>query len=166
MSARVLVLNFDYSPITICSGYRAFLLLFLNKAELIEKYPNLMLRSVTQEFPYPSVIRLLTYVPIPHRRVPLSRTNIYKRDGFRCVYCGSSRHLTVDHVVPKSQGGKDVWENLVTACQRCNIKKGNRTPEQAGMRLRVKPYRPTYISFLLDDNWIEESWRPYLFVMQ
>jgi len=166
MRGRVLVLNSDYSPLTICGWYKAFLLLFLEKAELVECYSDQMLRSVTKEFPYPSVIRLLSYVSVPNRRVPLSRANIYKRDGFHCVYCGSSRHLTVDHVIPKSQGGEDVWENLVTACQRCNIKKGNRTPEQAGMQLRKKPYRPTYIDFLLHNDTIEESWRPYLFVLQ
>ncbi|MEL6674758.1 MAG: HNH endonuclease [Bacteroidota bacterium] len=123
------------------------------------------LRSVGHEFDFPSIIRLYRFIKLPYKRVNLSRHNIFKRDNNRCVYCGARDSLTIDHVVPKSQGGRDSWDNLVTACQRCNAKKGNRTPEEAGMSMRHKPFRPSFVMFLSTFNGnVREDWKPYLYM--
>ena len=102
----VLVLNQDYSPLTICSVQRAFLLVFLHKAELLENIQGQELRSVSKSYPHPSVIRVLDYKNIPYRGVVLTRFNLFKRDGYACQYCGTNKDLTLDHVIPKSKGGK------------------------------------------------------------
>ncbi|MCS7081735.1 MAG: HNH endonuclease [Bacteroidetes bacterium] len=162
---RVLVLNHDYRPLTICSVQRAIGLLCCRKAELLAARDGYFLHSPSTRLPLPSIIRLRYYVAIPHKRVMLSRRNVLRRDGFRCQYCGSRERLTVDHVVPKSKGGTDSWENLVTACTACNNRKGNRTPEEAGMRLLRRPFRPSHILFLrASAGNFEESWKPYLFM--
>jgi len=161
----VLVLNQDYQAIGICSVERAFVLVLLKKAELLSDNPNRRLKSIQQDFRFPSIIRLQRYVNIPYKRVNLSRHNIFKRDRNRCVYCGSKDALTIDHVLPKSMGGRDSWENLVTACQKCNAKKGNMTPEEAGMNMRHQPFRPSFVMFLSNfAGEVREDWKPYLYM--
>lgn len=161
----VLVLNSDYQAITICSVERAFVLIFLDKAEMLSDNPKRRLVSVNSEFKFPSIIRLKRYVQLPYKRVNLSRHNVFKRDGNRCVYCGSRDNLTIDHVKPKSQGGRDSWDNLVAACQRCNAKKGSMTPEQAGLSMTHKPFRPSFVMFLSNfAGNVREDWRPYLYM--
>lgn len=162
---RVLVLNQSYEPILICSVRKALLLLLLDKAELVETRNGSLIRSVRHAYPYPSVIRLHAYIRMPYKKVELSRRNILRRDGFACQYCGTrSAPLTIDHVIPRSRGGGDTWENLVTACIPCNNRKGNRTPEEAGMRLRNVPRKPNHIVFLRNFmGSVESEWRPYLF---
>jgi 5-methylcytosine-specific restriction endonuclease McrA len=163
VSTKVLVLNQDYQAISICSPERAFVLVYLGKAEQLHSYTSLALRTVNRSFHHPSVIRLLRYVHLPFRKVALSRANIFRRDGHKCAYCGSRQNLTIDHVVPRSQGGKDTWDNLVTACQVCNTKKGDRTPEQAEMPLYRDPFRPSFIMFLHNySGRPDEDWMPYL----
>jgi 5-methylcytosine-specific restriction endonuclease McrA len=98
----------------------------------------------------PSVIRLNRYVHAPYRGVNLTRQNVFKRDNFECQYCGTKKELTLDHVVPSSRGGIHSWTNLVTACKRCNAKKGDYTLEESGMDLHRKPYKPSYALFLRD----------------
>jgi 5-methylcytosine-specific restriction endonuclease McrA len=93
----------------------------------------------------------------------LNRQNIFKRDGQRCQYCGTSEDLTLDHVIPKSRGGQSKWDNLTTACKRCNSRKGDFTPEEANMPLQQKPYKPSFIVFLRDfSGSIADDWQPYL----
>lgn len=163
MREKVLVLNQDYQAIGVCSVERAFVLVYLRKAEMVERLAEKVLHSVTREFAFPSIIRLYDYVRVPFRRVSLSRANIFRRDAFQCVYCSSRQHLTLDHVVPRSVGGRDTWENLVTACQSCNTRKGNRTPEEAGMPMNRHPFRPSYIMYLSNfSERVDEAWRPYL----
>lgn len=163
MASKVLVLNQDYQAVTVCSAERAFVLVFMNKAEMINERAAKALRSVSREFRYPSIIRLNRFVNLPFKRVALSRVNIYKRDGQACVYCGHKDNLTLDHVLPRSRGGRDSWDNLVTACQRCNTEKGDRTPEEAEMVMRHKPFRPSFIMYLRDFHGkVLEEWRPYL----
>lgn len=160
----VLILNQDFRAVSVCSVQRAFVLVYLNKAEPLQHYDGLSLNSVTSSFPYPAVIRLNKYVHFTSKGLSLSRQNILKRDGNRCLYCGSNRELTLDHVLPKSRGGKTEWANLATACKKCNSKKGDHTPEEAGMKLRHKPYKPSFITFLR--NYSEGSaklWDPYIF---
>jgi len=165
MDANVLVLNKDYQPLSICSVHRSVKLLFLDKAEMVHDYPERTISTVTKDFSYPSVIRLRRYINIPYNQIVLSRHNIMKRDHKTCQYCGSSKNLTIDHVLPKSRGGKDTWENLVTACNTCNVEKGNRTPEEAKMPLTQKPFRPIHITFLQSIlGGVQEDWKPYLYM--
>lgn len=166
MRAHVLVLNQDYSALTVCSVQRAVILIHLHKADLVEALPGQFMRSPSVSFPWPSIVRLRFYVRVPYRRIMLSRKNILRRDGFRCQYCGHRESLTVDHVLPKSRGGPDTWKNLVAACTSCNNKKGNRTPDEARMSLRRKPFRPSHIMFIRDYvGTVEEAWKPYLFLV-
>ncbi len=165
MNAVVLVLNQDYQPVSICSVQRSVKLVFLEKAELLHEDPNRVLRTVTREYSYPSVIRLRRYIHLPYNRIVLSRRNVMKRDKYTCQYCGQKSDLTLDHILPKSRGGKDSWENLITACNKCNVKKGNRTPEEAAMPLRTSPYRPVYITFFQNlAGSVQENWKPYLYM--
>ncbi len=159
------MLNQSYEPLTICNVKKAIVLILLHKAELVAQNKTKAIRTVTLTFPWPSVIRLKTYISVPYKNVILTRKNILKRDGHKCVYCGrSDLPFTIDHVIPKSKGGADTWENLVAACLPCNNKKGNRTPEEAGMTLRTKPYRPNHILYLLNSvNNVDVNWKPYLF---
>ena len=108
------------------------------------------LHSVTHSYAMPSVIRLNRYVHAPYKGVTLTRQNIFKRDNFECQYCGTKKELTIDHVIPSSRSGAHSWQNLVAACKKCNAKKGDYTPEEAGMPLRKKPYKPSYAIFLKD----------------
>lgn len=161
---RVLVLNQDFSPLTICTIQRAFLLIFLNKAEMLSSANGHKLRTVNREFPLPAVIRVNRYVKVPYKGVVLSRANIFKRDLHSCQYCGTNKDLTIDHVMPKSRNGKTNWTNLVTACKRCNSRKGDFTPEEAGMPLKRAPFKPNFVVFLRDHAGYDiEEWRPFLF---
>lgn len=163
MGKKVLVLNQDYTALTVCSTEKAFILVFLKKAELVTESRTEKLRTVSVSFPMPSIIRLHRYIHLPYKGVILTRQNIFKRDGHKCQYCGTHEDLTLDHVMPKSRGGKSSWDNLVTACRRCNAKKGDYTPEEATMLLKQKPYKPTFIMFLRDlSGHLEEDWHPYL----
>lgn len=165
MNSEVLVLNQDYQPISVCSVQRSVKLVFLDKAELLHDDPDKIIRTVNEEYSYPSVIRLRRYIRLPYAKIVLSRRNIMKRDRSTCQYCGTRSDLTLDHVLPKSRGGADSWENLVTACNNCNVKKGNRTPEEAGMPLNIKPYRPVHITFFQNLlNGVQEHWKPYLYM--
>ncbi|MCU0357543.1 MAG: HNH endonuclease [Cyclobacteriaceae bacterium] len=148
MDGRVLVLNQDFSPLMVCSVQRAFILVYLNKSEMVRPANGHKLHSVSHSFPMPSVIRLNRYVRAPYKGVALTRQNIFKRDNFECQYCGTRKELTLDHIIPSSRGGQHTWINLVTACKSCNAKKGDYTPEEANMPLRKKPHKPTYALFL------------------
>jgi 5-methylcytosine-specific restriction endonuclease McrA len=163
MNSRVLVLNQDFSPLMVCSVQRAFLLVYLNKSELIRPANGHRLHSVSHSFPMPSVIRLNRYVAAPYKGVTLTRQNIFKRDSFECQYCGKKKDLTLDHVIPSSRGGQHTWLNLVTACKSCNARKGDFTPEEAGMVIKRKPHKPSYSLFLqeLSDHHGNE-WDEYL----
>jgi 5-methylcytosine-specific restriction endonuclease McrA len=163
MNNRVLVLNNDSSPLMVCSVERAFILVYLNKSEMVKSANGYKLHSITQSFPMPSVIRLNRYVNAPYKGVNLTRQNIFKRDNFECQYCGTKRDLTIDHVIPRAKGGKDSWTNLITACKRCNAKKGDYTPEEANMPLKHKPVKPSYAIFLKDyANGHANEWEEYL----
>lgn len=163
MATKVLVLNQDYQAISVCTAERAFVLVYLNKAELISNNQTRKIRTVSSEYSFPSIIRLNRYIQLPFKKVALSRQNIFKRDGHECVYCGTRGNLTVDHVMPRSRGGRDSWHNLVTACQRCNTEKGDQTPDEAEMNMTHQPFRPSFIMYLRDFNGkVVDEWKPYL----
>lgn len=163
MKRKALVLNQDYTPFTICSATKAFLLLYLDKAELVSVAEGMALRTVACSYPMPSVVRLNRYVHLPYQGVVLTRQNIFRRDGFVCQYCGTSKDLTIDHVVPKSKRGRSTWKNMVTACRSCNARKGDYFLEESGLLLRKKPYKPSFILFLKKHSGIiDEAWQPFL----
>lgn len=163
MASKVLVLNQDYSALSVCSVSKAFLLVYMNKAELLAKSNTHVLRTINDEYPLPTVIRLHRYIHLPYRGVEMTRQNIFRRDNHRCQYCGTTEQLTLDHVLPKSRGGKTTWDNLITACKRCNSRKGDYTPEEARMPLSRPPFKPSFLMFLRDCSGpIEEGWLPYL----
>jgi 5-methylcytosine-specific restriction endonuclease McrA len=160
---RVLVLNATYEPLNTVSIPRAVSLLLADKAEIVEA-AEAQLRSQNLCLPMPLVIRLVTYVRIP-RMLPLAvtRRGVLKRDNFTCQYCGRSLHpceLTLDHVVPRSRGGKNCWENVVAACKPCNHRKGNHTPAEAHMKLHRLPFRPRYLALVVID--MPPAWQKYL----
>jgi len=162
-SRKVLILNADYRAFSVCSVYKAFLLVYLDKAEVVKKAENGVLRTVNRSYDMPSIIKLNQYVNIPYKGVVMTRQNIFKRDGNKCVYCGSTESLTLDHVLPRSRGGGSNWNNLVTACKTCNSKKGDFLPEEIGMELPYKPFKPSFIMFLRDFSGLgDENWMPYL----
>jgi 5-methylcytosine-specific restriction endonuclease McrA len=161
---QVLVLNASYEPLNVCSVRRAHVLVHKGKAEVLER-DDRPLRSAARAFDWPHVIRLLAYVRVPRaitRRI--SRRVLFARDGWRCVYCGTNGgRLTLDHVVPRSRGGSSVWENVVTACAPCNLRKGDRLPEEVAMPLPRQPRPPQPVLFIrLAAHRIPDVWRTYL----
>jgi 5-methylcytosine-specific restriction endonuclease McrA len=150
VSGNVLVLNSDYNPINICEGRRAIVLLLKRKAQFISD----------------KVIRLLNYIRIPFTKIMShrpSRNMIHKRDQHICQYCGAKENLTVDHVLPSSRGGRDEWENLVCCCTSCNMKKGNKTPEEAGMKLKKQPKAPFNKVHLAINSFNNSDWNQYVY---
>lgn len=161
----VLVLNQNYEPLNICRVRRAVRLIHSGRAEMLENGAG-FLHSATDLFSIPSVIRLGHVVKRPRPQRKLTRYEIFNRDNHTCQYCGKSNHqLTLDHVIPRFQGGVHTWENITTACVPCNRRKAGRTPEEAGMKLRVIPVRPrTRTPFFVPHNQLESNrdWQKYL----
>ena len=139
----VLVLNATYEPLHFTNARRAVTLLLAGKAEAVEASPR-VIRSPSRAFALPAVIRLAVFIRKPFLdRVAFNKKNILRRDGYTCQYCNRrGERLTVDHVVPRSRGGTLTWENAVAACLRCNHRKADRTPAEAGMTLLVTPAAP------------------------
>ncbi|HEY3875910.1 MAG TPA: HNH endonuclease [Candidatus Kapabacteria bacterium] len=166
LGGKVLILNGNYEPLAITNVEKAIILLYLSKAELVSSMTGRSVRSTSVTMPFPSVVRLSAFVRVPFKKVILSRKNILRRDGHKCQYCGTtSVTLTVDHIVPKSRGGEDSWENLVSACLRCNNVKGSQTPEEAQMPLMRRPIRPNHVTFLRQfAGRVDKDWEPYLFM--
>src|ERR671937_775428 len=161
---QVLVLNASYEPLNVTTVRRAHVLVFKGKAEVIEELDQ-ELHSATDTFPWPHVIRLITYIRVPRAvQRKISRRALFARDGWRCAYCGTaSGRLTLDHVVPRSRGGESVWENVVTACAPCNHKKGDRLLDEARMELLHLPKPPAPVLFIrLAAPKIPSGWQPYL----
>ena len=166
MNQKVLVLNQSYEPLMVVNAKRAIVLVLKNKVELLEKYNN-SIRTVSNKFESPSVIRLNFYVRIKYKNTPISRKHILRRDNNRCQYCDKKAiPLTIDHVIPRNKGGKDTWENLVAACGKCNTKKGNQLLEAIEMQLLKKPKKPNYLFYFKQyiNKDVEDSWKEYLYM--
>jgi 5-methylcytosine-specific restriction endonuclease McrA len=164
VSGRVLVLNATYEPINVCSIRRAVVLLLKEKAEMLERNAR-ELHSERCTVARPVVIRLVSYVRVPHQahRRKITRRAVFARDGWACQYCGSRSNLTVDHVVPRSKGGQSSWENIVASCGPCNRRKGDSLPAQVGMKLRRAPRIPRAEIFIhVSAPTIPSAWQPYL----
>jgi 5-methylcytosine-specific restriction endonuclease McrA len=168
MNGRVLLLNASFEPINVCTERRAVVMIFKGVARM-EEHNGHMLHSTNLSIHAPSVIRLTQYVHIPYERKALSRKNILLRDHNTCQYCGkqlSPAELTLDHVLPRAQGGESTWDNLVACCRGCNHRKGSKTPEEADMTLRRTPrgysmhVNRQIMRYL---GRADSSWRKYLF---
>jgi hypothetical protein len=156
---KVLVLNSDYTPLNITSVFRGFNLVNNGKAEIL-KADEKPLKTGTFNFIRPLIIRLLNYVKFRLNKLKINRQRIYKRDNHECVYCGSKKNLTIDHIIPKSKGGENTWLNLVTSCSSCNRLKGDRTPEQANLKMRYLPYEPNIFSEIVNSS-VEPIWNDF-----
>lgn len=166
-----LVLNADhrplsYFPLSLWSWQDTIKAVFLERVNILAEYDRAV-HSPSFEMKLPSVVSLKTYVR-PVRNPAFTRFNVFLRDRFECQYCGAPEDLTFDHVVPRSRGGRTTWDNVVTACAPCNLRKGGRLPRQAGMQPRVWPHRPTVIELRnngrrFPPNYLHESWVDYLY---
>ncbi|WP_347304531.1 HNH endonuclease [Croceibacterium sp. TMG7-5b_MA50] len=166
-----LVLNADYTPLSyyplsLWPWQTAIKAVFLERVDIVDSYDR-HVHSPSLDMKIPSVIALRQFVR-PSEFPAFTRFNLFLRDRFSCQYCGSGKHLTFDHVVPRRLGGRTTWENISTACAPCNMKKGGRTPAQAGMQLRLRPHRPT--SWQLQQHGrsfppghLHETWRDWLY---
>ncbi|HEC22329.1 MAG TPA: HNH endonuclease [Chloroflexi bacterium] len=164
MNQPVLVLNANYEPLNVCTTRRAVGLMMTGKAELLLNGRG-VIRTASSSFPRPSIVRLSYMVHRPRPRVKLTKREIFRRDNYTCQYCGKrTSQLTIDHVIPRHRGGEHTWENLVTACPACNRRKGGRTPEEAGMHLRRKPFEPTASAEYLFGRLLEthREWEDYI----
>jgi len=152
MSASVVLLNMDYQYINKISVRRALRLMAKGKVT-IEAYSDRVVHTINEAIQVPSVLRLIKFIrQLYRRRVHWSKKNVMVRDGYRCVYCGAKRNLDIDHVVPQSRGGRDTFENTVTACRTCNNSKGTLTLREAGLfyqKRSFSPYAPTVAEFLM-----------------
>jgi 5-methylcytosine-specific restriction endonuclease McrA len=157
-----LVLNASYEPLCVVPGRRAVVLVLTSKAVMVAEGDG-VLRAATRAVPVPAVLRLTRFVKVPYRaQVPLTRTAVFARDGGRCAYCDAVA-TSVDHVVPRSRGGAHAWENVVSACGRCNHLKADRGIAELGWRLRRQPTAPTGTAWrILGARRIDPRWEPYL----
>ena len=148
MNGQVLVLNQNYEPLNVCSWQRAVALLYLGKAVALQ-HDSQVIRSAHSELRLPTVVRLAYHIKRPLPELKPTRRAILARDNNTCQYCGAtSRHLTIDHVIPREKGGPHSWNNLVACCMPCNNKKGNKSPKEIGMKLLSAPRRPKFIPYL------------------
>jgi 5-methylcytosine-specific restriction endonuclease McrA len=168
MEPRTLILSARTSPHSIATWQQAICLLVTGKVDVLEQY-EAEVSSPSMTIRIPAVVRLRKELSTHKKGVKFSRLNVLTRDGFRCCYCGhkkSARELNYDHVVPRHRGGRTVWENIVASCYRCNLRKGNRTPLEAGMRMHFQPYRPRVLPMtqpmLVSVDTMPDVWRPYL----
>lgn len=161
---KTLVLDSSYMPRSIITSARAFVIVYKGNAEVVSEYKECFKLVKTEvKIKKPSIIRVPNYINVHFHKVPLSRENIYKRDNFTCVYCGAQnkKRFTLDHVIPQSKGGPNIWNNLVTACWGCNNEKADLTLEEYGKPI-PSPKRPHYLMLLKQIYNIPDSWKPYL----
>jgi 5-methylcytosine-specific restriction endonuclease McrA len=159
---RALVLNGSYEPLGVVTSRRAIILVLAEKADVLDETGGAM-HSERLSVAIPSVIRLRYVVKVPYqRRITLSRRAVLHRDGNRCQYCGRDAD-SIDHVIPRSRGGTHAWDNVVAACRRCNLAKGNRLLSDTAMVLRRSPVAPKQLSWLLVAlDRVPEQWKQYL----
>jgi 5-methylcytosine-specific restriction endonuclease McrA len=187
INVRVLVLNRYYQPVHVTTLKRAYALLYCGNADAVDRDHRAFdfetwacqlpgrgeehICTPRRKLRIPRVIALRHYERPPRRYVRFTRANVFSRDGYRCPYCGRSsdaRGLNLDHVVPRSRGGASSWENVVSSCVECNLRKGGRVPEEAGMRLARPPRRPGWAPLLRmsfaggGDRHVFDEWLPFL----
>jgi 5-methylcytosine-specific restriction endonuclease McrA len=164
LQAPVLVLNANFEPLNVCNTRRAIVLVLTGKANLILDGRG-EIKSVSQVFPCPSIIRLERMIKRPRPKVKLTKREILRRDNYTCQYCGEKLpYLTIDHIVPRRLGGTHEWDNVVAACPSCNHRKGGRTVEQAQMRLARPPVEPPSSAVYIFARHLHENrdWEPFV----
>lgn len=163
--AGVLVLNHNFEPLNVCGLKRGLILMLLGKTEVV-RFSDVVIHSAEEEIYAPSVLRLNQMVKRPTPRLKMSRRSVLARDDYTCQYCGSKSNLTIDHVFPRYRGGETTWENLVCCCLKCNNKKGDKTPQEIGMRLPHPPRRPNYVPYISFPRFVsalrQPEWREFL----
>jgi 5-methylcytosine-specific restriction endonuclease McrA len=164
-NTKTLKLDSSFRPIEVIDAVEALVLCLIGKAQTIETYEK-VINSVNESFKLPCVIALKRIVKFRYQILPCHRRNIIWRDQSQCQYCANyfmADKLTIDHIFPRSRGGKNEWLNLVTACKKCNQKKGNKTPSEADMPLIKKPSVPKSDIFKnISKNQIMPRWKYYL----
>ncbi len=163
LNQGVLLLNTTYEPLTIISAKRAFKLLFSKKAHPIE-YTNFFAYTVRSKIKIPSVIQIAYFVKKPYTKPKFSKKAVFIRDNYQCQYCGTfTTKPTIDHVLPRSKGGKTTWQNVVTACPSCNNKKSNKTLKEANLKLIKEPKEPNYLVYTTFTHGVKrmEAWKKY-----
>ena len=162
---KTLKLDASFRPVEVIDAIEALVLCLVGKAAAVETYSE-VINTVTEKFELPAVIALKRIVKFHFTTVACKRSNVIWRDDNQCQYCAKyfpTDKLTIDHIMPSSRGGGDTWLNLATACKKCNQKKGNKTPEEAGMLLIRPPFRPkTNILRAVKKNQINPIWKDYL----
>jgi 5-methylcytosine-specific restriction endonuclease McrA len=174
LQGRVLLLNGStWEPLSVISVPRAINLLLAGKAVVVEETGR-FLKTVRSQFQIPSVIALRTYINVPRRQAQWSRKGVLSRDNFTCIYCGTrpgdlshgklltKNDMTVDHILPKSKGGKDVWSNTACACSICNHRKGDRLPGEAGLKMLWEPRRPRTNYLVIEIGSGPDAWKKYI----
>lgn len=174
VQGRVLLLNgHTWEPLSVISIPRAINLLLAEKAVVVEQSGE-FLRTIQDRFPIPSVIALRTFVNVPRRRAHWSRRGVLVRDGYTCIYCKATpgtpvkgkilnkSDFTVDHIIPKSKGGKDQWGNTACACYHCNHRKGDRLAHEAGMKLGWEPKTPRTSYLVIAVGSGVDAWKRYI----
>ena len=156
---QVLVLNSDFTPLNVTSLQKSIKLILKGKAEVLKENIEKIL-TISGEFARPLIIRLFNYVKFRTKPIKINRHRIYARDNHLCVYCGSKKNLTIDHIIPKSKGGLNTWTNMVTSCSSCNIKKGDKTLEQSKMKLSSLPYEPQFFTEISGKS-LENIWKNF-----
>ena len=170
-SHPALVLNADYRPLSyyplsLWSWQDAVKAVFLDRVNIVSEY-DVRVRSPSFETRLPSVVSLKTFVR-PSRFPAFTRFNVFLRDRFECQYCGDLEDLTFDHLIPRSKGGHTTWDNVLTACSACNLRKANKTLREAGMIPQQMPYQPSVQDLhnngrLFPPNYLHESWLDFLY---
>jgi len=164
-NSKTLKLDSSYRPLEIVDAVEALVLCLIGKAYAIESYKE-EIKSVSESFKLPAVIVLTRYVKLHFHSMTPNRANVIWRDQNKCQYCSKedeSQALTIDHVVPRSKGGKNTWQNLVTACKKCNQKKGDKTPKEANMKLLKQPARPkSNVLRTVGKKQVSDLWKNYL----
>ncbi|MCE9557580.1 MAG: HNH endonuclease [Armatimonadetes bacterium] len=167
---EVLLLNSDYEPLNVCNIRRALSLILLGKVDVVES-SELPIRTTGGELQPPSIVKMRYHVRRPMPQLKLSRHSVLARDNYTCQYCGlKGKDLTIDHVIPRWMGGPQTWDNLVACCRKCNLKKGDKTPQQARMKLLSTPRRPHFIPYISLPAYLKavdnEDWAFYLPVFE
>ncbi len=165
---RTLLLNATFEPLGIVPWKKAITLVFLNKVEILSEYER-EIKSVSRSMKLPAVVRLLRFVHNHRNGLRFSRRNVLLRDDNTCQYCGKKfdpKLLTCDHIIPRSRGGTTEWSNIVTCCIYCNLKKGDKLPEEGNMFPRKRPGKPDHFYILrlnMGVKVLPETWKAYTF---
>ena len=168
VNSPVLVLNQNYEPLNVSRVRRAVVMVIRGKAETLENDSG-MIHTVSDAIPMPSVIRLVYMVRRPRPEKKLTRREVFQRDKYTCQYCGGeTRELSLDHVDPRHRGGRHIWENVVSACLRCNNRKAGGTPQEAGMQLIRQPFAPYVSGYCVPIEYIKRhnGWQKFLLLQQ